>query len=367
MASGSVSRHRKKWRARWREYPGGSERSRDFDRKVDAEQYLAATLVDLQRGTYVDPRAGAVTFRERAEAWRLRQVHRDSTAARVESVLRVHVYPVLGDRPISTIRKSDVQSLVKHLEGSLSASSVGIAYSYVAAVFSEAVEDRLLASTPCIGIKTPRATASQVTPLTVDQVQGMIEFVDERLRALVVVAAGTGLRQGEVCGLTVDRVKFLERRIVVDRQRNPQGGAPMFVDCKTPASHRVVPLPEVVAGALAEHLAKYRPGDSGLIFSTPRGGLILRNRIGEMWNAGRRAGIVPEWSTFHDLRHFYASLLIHHGESVKVVQARLGHSTAAETLDTYAHLWPDSEDDTRRAVDRALGSIAGQSRAKVAT
>jgi integrase len=59
--------------------------------------------------------------------------------------------------------------------------------------------------------------------------------------------------------------------------------------------------------------------------------------------------------TFHDLRHFYASLLIRHGESVKVVQKRLGHKSAVETLDTYSHLWPDSEDRTREAVDTALG------------
>ena len=50
------------------------------------------------------------------------------------------------------------------------------------------------------------------------------------------------------------------------------------------------------------------------------------------------------------------ALLIRHGESVKVVQERLSHATAAETLDTYAHLWPDSEDRTRDAVDSVLGS-----------
>lgn len=60
----------------------------------------------------------------------------------------------------------------------------------------------------------------------------------------------------------------------------------------------------------------------------------------------------------HSLRHFYASLLIRHGESVKVVQSRLGHATAAETLDTYSHLWPDSEDQTRAAVDLVLGAPA---------
>jgi integrase len=55
------------------------------------------------------------------------------------------------------------------------------------------------------------------------------------------------------------------------------------------------------------------------------------------------------------LGHFYASLLIRHGESVKTVQARLGHASATETLDTYGHLWPDSEDRTRQAVDLVLG------------
>jgi integrase len=64
---------------------------------------------------------------------------------------------------------------------------------------------------------------------------------------------------------------------------------------------------------------------------------------------------------FHELRHHYASLLIRHGESVKVVQARLGHASAAETLDTYSHLWPDSDDRTREAIDAVLGT-AGDSR-----
>jgi len=56
----------------------------------------------------------------------------------------------------------------------------------------------------------------------------------------------------------------------------------------------------------------------------------------------------------HDLRHFYASVLIRSGASVKVVQARLGHKSAVVTLDTYAHLFEDEEDRTRSAIDSAL-------------
>lgn len=67
---------------------------------------------------------------------------------------------------------------------------------------------------------------------------------------------------------------------------------------------------------------------------------------------------LPEWATFHDLRHFYASLLIARGCSVKTVQKRLGHHSATETLDTYSHLWPDRDDATRAAVDSVLGRLA---------
>ncbi|WP_423463725.1 tyrosine-type recombinase/integrase [Promicromonospora sp. MS192] len=63
---------------------------------------------------------------------------------------------------------------------------------------------------------------------------------------------------------------------------------------------------------------------------------------------------------FHDLRHYYTSLLIRRGASVKVVQARLGHKSAAETLDTYSHLWPD-DDRTRDAVDSVLGAVPADS------
>lgn len=63
---------------------------------------------------------------------------------------------------------------------------------------------------------------------------------------------------------------------------------------------------------------------------------------------------------FHELRHYYASLLIRYGESIKTVQARLGHKSAEETLNTYSHLWPDSDDRSRDAVDAALRAESGE-------
>ena len=65
--------------------------------------------------------------------------------------------------------------------------------------------------------------------------------------------------------------------------------------------------------------------------------------MGEVWGRTVAAGGLPKGTGFHELRHYYASLLIRHGESVKVVQARLGHASVSETLGIYSHLWPDSE------------------------
>lgn len=108
---------------------------------------------------------------------------------------------------------------------------------------------------------------------------------------------------------------------------------------------------------LAAHLATFPAGPDGLVF-TVSGKPITRSVFGHKWRAAVAESGLPAGTGFHALRHYYASLLIRHGESVKTVQARLGHASAVETLDTYSHLWPDSDDRTRDAIDSVLGSTA---------
>jgi integrase len=85
-----------------------------------------------------------------------------------------------------------------------------------------------------------------------------------------------------------------------------------------------------------------------LVFTTDGGAPLRRSHLSRYWRAAVAEVGAPHGTTFHDLRHLYASL-IRHGESAKVVQARLGHARAAGTLDTYAHLWSDSDHRTRLA------------------
>jgi integrase len=347
-----------RYRTRWREYPGGPQKTRHFDRKADAQQFLDGIRGDLAHGLYVDPAGRRTLFRDYAESWRAGQVHRPSTAAQAETYLRLHAYPTLGRRPIGAIRRSEIQAWVKALSGKLAPGSVELVYRWVSTIFKAAVGDRLIAASPCIRIALPKRADTEVVPLGVSEVESLVASVPDRYCALIVFAAGMGLRQGECFGLTMDRVDFLRRQVRVDRQLiSASGGVPEFGPPKSRAGFRTVPIPEVVGSALAEHLARYGPGPAGLVFTNTLGNPLRRNTAGDMWHRAAREAGLPAWATFHDLRHFYASLLISRGCSVKAVQKRLGHQSAMETLDTYGHLWPDSDDETRSAVDHVLGGL----------
>jgi integrase len=346
------------YRARWREYPGAPQKTKQFRRKKEAELFLDAIRGDLAHGRYVDPAGGLTLFHDYAEQWRAGQVHRASTAAQAECYLRLHAYPFLGYRPLGAIRRSEVQAWVKGRSEVLAPGSVEVVYRWVAAIFKAAVGDQLIGASPCNRIALPKREDGEVVPLTAAQVQQMADACPDRCRALVVLAAGTGLRQGECSGLSVDRVDFLHRQVRVNRQLlGAKAGVPEFGPPKSKAGFRTVPLPDVVTTVLAEHLARYRRSSSDLIFKCSYGTPLRRNTAGEMWHRAAPKVELPEWATFHDLRHFYASLLISRGCSVKTVQRRLGHQSTMETLDTYGHLWPDSDDETRAAVDHVLAGV----------
>ena len=352
-----------RFRARWRT-PEGKYRSQTFRRKVDAERHLTRIENSMLTGGYVDPSAGKVTFREFAEQWRAMQVHRSGTAKSVEQQLRLHVYPHFGDRPIGAIRPGEIQATVQRLGQTLAPSTVEVIYGRVVAVFRAAIRDRVIPVSPCVDVRRPAsAPASTLQVLTSEQVVAIADEVPERYRALVVAGAGLGLRPGELFGLILDRVDFLRRSVRVDQQlaRLPGGGVGLEPP-KTAASYRSVPLPQTVADELAAHLARWSPHPTlGVLFTTSAGGPVQERVFRQVWASARHRAGLPDWATPHDLRHYYASVLIRSGASVKVVQSRLGHASAKTTLDVYGHLFPDEEFRTRAAIDTVFSAAAADS------
>jgi integrase len=123
---------------------------------------------------------------------------------------------------------------------------------------------------------------------------------------------------------------------------------------KSYSSIRSVPLPETVAAAIAEHLRRWPPAASDghqLLVRTVSGRPVWpRTFHSRIWRTATTGAGLPG-VRFHQLRHFYASALSRAGESVKTVQAALGHASAVETLQIYVGLWPDNDQRTRAAID----------------
>jgi len=130
----------------------------------------------------------------------------------VDNALRLRLVPALGPLPIAAVRPTTVQGFVRELEAKgLAAGSVRNVYDVTARVFSSAVDDRVIAHSPCRKIRLPRADGDELAIPTVEEVAAVADTIGERWRAMVVTLAGSGLRSGELRGLAVEDVDFLRR------------------------------------------------------------------------------------------------------------------------------------------------------------
>lgn len=179
------------------------------------------------------------------------------------------------------------------------------------------------------------------------------------------------MRQGEVLGLSVDDVDVPEGVVHIVRQVKLINGRQVFALPKG-GKTRTVPLPEVVARALEAHLAEFAPEPvtlpwrsvdgppitANLVFRNVEGRAVIRTTFNtKAWQSALDAADVPRGreNGMHALRHFYASVLLDAGESIKALSEYLGHHDPGFTLRTYTHLMPSSEKRTREAVNLAFG------------
>jgi integrase len=361
----------RRWQARWRD-DAGVQRKRAFKLKGDAERFLAQVEADLGRGVYVDVRAGRITVAEYAEQWRAEQLHRDSTAEYVERAFRLHVLPILGRLQLVQVRSGHVRAWVKDRSAVLEPSTLRVVYSHLAVMFGRAVIDRRIGVSPCVGVDLPEVERRAHVIPTPAQVHAIAAALPERYRAIAYLAAGCGLRAGEILGLELDATDFLRREVEVAQQLKAiSGRAPFLAPPKTRTSRRVVELPQAVSQPLARHLELYPPVEvevddetdprkprrrtARLLFTNAAGRPIHRASWSHVWSPAARAAGLPRRFGLHALRHYYATALIHAGASVKTVQLALGHSTPMVTLNTYVGEWPEAVDRTRNIIDGALG------------
>jgi integrase len=183
----------------------------------------------------------------------------------------------------------------------LAPSTIETIYVIFASIMRGAVRDGYIRKTPCVDIRLPEISKTAVRLLTPAQVLPLAQAMPQRYALLVLLGAGAGLRQGEAFGLALDRIA----------------------------------------------------GD--VLCRTPRGTLLRRDYCNrEIWKPAIAATGLPADTTFHDLRHTFASTALAEGVPISEVSRWLGHKSIITTVDLYGHLVPEASGRARDTLDHAF-------------
>ena len=235
----------------------------------------------------------------------------------------------------------------------------------------------LIGRNPCKAgsVRLPRQPKRKITPPTGEQVAAVRAALPARWQPIVDCGAGLGQRQGEIFGMGPDEIDFLRRQVHVRRQVKRLAGRLWFALPKG-GRERDIPLPAGVSLALAAHIMAYRPAAVTLPWNEPGSRRHGQPVTAELLFTSRQGGALdnptftsaawqPACATAgitggtHQLRYYYASVLVAGGVDVKALSEYLGHHDPAITLRVYSHLMRSAEGRALRAVEAAFAEADG--------
>ncbi|HVB25345.1 MAG TPA: tyrosine-type recombinase/integrase [Ktedonobacteraceae bacterium] len=323
----------------------------------EAYQKMQQALYEHRQGTLIT--GPQQTVKQFLEYW-LENVQkpliREITYSLNRGIIYKHIMPDLGQIKLRDLKPEHIEKLyAKMLKAEYNPSSIGHTHGILRSALNQAVKRGLLARNVCDIVSPPRSHKHEVTSLTINQAQKLIQVAKgHRLEALLIVAITTGMRRGELLALRWQDVDFETKRLYVRRSVNRIVGHGIVEgEPKTMNSKRTITLPQVVLDALKQHKAnqeetKRKVGtlwkDRNLVFPNTQGNYEEATHLRTMFLKFLRDAELPS-IRFHDLRHSAASILLSLGVNPKVIQELLGHSKVSMTLDVYSHVLPGMQSD----------------------
>lgn len=356
----------KQWQAVWLD-PKGQQHSKAFSTRDEARSFLEQTNVTKLTGAYIDPNAGKMTLSAYVEGTFLPLSRvRENTMRNRVTAWSVHTKERLGDYPLVSITTSIVNTWLKELEEKgLAITTRKRIRSFLGQALDAAVEDGKIVKNPLRSKTTylgpnPRKEMVVWSEQTASAIH---ERLSERYRIAFLLGAHLGLRQGEVFGLAVEDINFLKKKITIRRQVKQEGKVFIYGSTKT-QRERTIPVSDHLVMALSAHIQAFPPKAITLPFDRTTGkpitaSLILTDKNGGPVRALSFNAIPWKRATqglgqpkgFHQLRHYFASHFLANGGSVTELSVILGHTNTSMTLNTYAHLVPNSDERARKVMD----------------
>jgi integrase len=341
-------------RVRWQSIRGGLREARYARAEIQTR---------LGRGDLII--RGNRTLAEVGEEWLGAQHHlRPRTRGLYTTALDRHINPRLGNRRISDITVDRVAAFILELQQTgLAGSTIRGVMTPLGRILSYAARRGLIADNPIGRLERgerPTIGRREMRTLGPQEIDALLKAVIPSYRPLIATAIFTGLRQGELLGLTWADIDFANGVVHVRCQldRSGERTAP-----KTPKAYRqVVLMPSLAKLVRAHKLASghSRPGDP--VFATLTGAPMYYRNVSRRGFAAAvtKAGLDRDGQPrlrFHDLRHTFASLLIAEGLNIVFVSRQLGHASPSFTLNVYSHLF-DRAEHSRRATNALEASFA---------
>lgn len=339
----------------------------------EVRERLSQTITELDTGTYLEPTKDTVA--EWLETWIETYVKYSVKAYTVDSYRRVcanYLIPALGRIPLSALTAPQIQKFYNSLlvERKLNPKTVRNIHGILHRALHQAVRLGMIRSNPTDLCDLPKTRRKEIQPLEQKDISAFLTALEGHpFEILYKVTLFTGMRQGEVLGLTWDCADFDHSTLYVNKQlqKVPKAGGPYILVPTKNSRSRVVTVAASVMSLLKRQRARQAEmrllagqgwaNELNLVFTNELGGHlvheIVRRNFKEVTAAIGRPGV-----RFHDLRHTYAVVSIESGDDIKTVQSNLGHATAAFTLDVYGHVSQKMRQQSADRMERFIQAVS---------
>ena len=340
----------------------------------EVREKMTKIIAEVDEGSYVEP--AKQTLGSWLDEWLDTYVQfsvKPYTVDSYRSVCKNHIKPGLGNVMLGKLTTTQVQRFYNTLiqQKRLSAKTVKNVHGILHRALEQATKIGLVKSNVVALCDPPKSQRKEIKPLESDDIASLLKAIrGSEYEILYEVTLFTGLRQGEVLGLTWDVVNLEQGTIIVNKQlqktTKTKGGRYTLVPTKNSKGRTITVAPHVVE-LLREQkrrqlLMAQRAGEAwdnewDLVFTNALGGHFTH---GTAYNHFKKivAGIGLESARFHDLRHSFAVIALESGDDIKTVQENLGHATASFTMDVYGHVSQKMRQQSAARMEQYIQNVA---------